>query len=765
MNTGAARLNIRDRRKIQLRTAFSVFVAIIILVLILGSLLFGYIQRQLHAHIENQIVSQLSSFRIQIDHQLINVEDSVYRNIDYGSIIDYQNARQQSLNASSASNDASAEESLTPVEQQDNTVHALPVMDMLRNIKQGNAQIQEVLLYIKDAGEVVSTNSVIDSADFFQRVYFFQFSELNSLMNTSINTDEQQNILLTNEFVYYSPYYDQLFETTSLIFSLPINTWNNNISLIVLLDDSCIALDAPAAVDASSTLLMNGSGDVLKRSNRDLNFYDIKHSALHDQISKSSALNGIVTSKIGGSVYNAFFIKSLSSDLILTSVLPKQHVTGMMLAGLSDIIKWIWLPLVLILLVAGVITLYVYRYILARKVGNLSKAEHKKSDLILHVLNTHNENNKDKLIKLGIIGKGESLAVCAISMLHFQALAECLSDAQLAKKAARLHEQIEAALKDFLRVNILFSHHTFTVLVSDPRPEAVLSSDLFQSLEALTDRLAESSGLSFTAGIGQVTKNPQALAESARQAKLALNQQLYHGINKAYHYAIPERSSPAMINYLNKSVIDKLYRNIQAGNADELEAIIDSIVSSMAEREESGSIVKAVFRQMLFIGLSGIPEQVLEADKSFISYDIVHKLENCDTIFEMQKFVIKQCKMIISSSSHDKHVMSAEESIKSYIEYIEENYYRDIPLDEISSHFNLSPSYFSRHFKEMIGTTLINYINTYRVDIAKKLILDHKQNIYEIANSVGFNNYNSFSRAFKARVGVSPEHYKKAHHK
>jgi two-component system response regulator YesN len=95
-------------------------------------------------------------------------------------------------------------------------------------------------------------------------------------------------------------------------------------------------------------------------------------------------------------------------------------------------------------------------------------------------------------------------------------------------------------------------------------------------------------------------------------------------------------------------------------------------------------------------------------------------------------------------------------------QYIENNYFRDISLTEISEAFHFSSGYFCKYFKELTGSNLKDYLNSFRVSQAQKMILeDDKATIGDIAGRIGFNNYKTFARVFKRYSGISPEKYKK----
>jgi len=100
--------------------------------------------------------------------------------------------------------------------------------------------------------------------------------------------------------------------------------------------------------------------------------------------------------------------------------------------------------------------------------------------------------------------------------------------------------------------------------------------------------------------------------------------------------------------------------------------------------------------------------------------------------------------------------------LRSVISYLEENSNEDFSLDDISSHFNYSKSYFCRHFKRITGKSLWEYYTMYRIEKAARLIKrDPNETFTVIAHRSGFKNVRSFNKSFKAYYGCTPREYRK----
>lgn len=94
--------------------------------------------------------------------------------------------------------------------------------------------------------------------------------------------------------------------------------------------------------------------------------------------------------------------------------------------------------------------------------------------------------------------------------------------------------------------------------------------------------------------------------------------------------------------------------------------------------------------------------------------------------------------------------------IQKAIRYIGDNYAHDISLEDISNYMNISTFYFSRIFSKSTGLTFKNYLNSYRVEKAQKMIVSTSQQIVDIAYECGFSSVRTFNRVFRTVRGITP---------
>lgn len=94
-------------------------------------------------------------------------------------------------------------------------------------------------------------------------------------------------------------------------------------------------------------------------------------------------------------------------------------------------------------------------------------------------------------------------------------------------------------------------------------------------------------------------------------------------------------------------------------------------------------------------------------------------------------------------------------------QYIEEHYREKISVADLARQLYLTPNYLSSLFKKHTGSSLSEYITVCRIRKAKELMADSNDiKTYEIADLVGYNDYEHFRKVFKKYVGINPAKYR-----
>ena len=92
--------------------------------------------------------------------------------------------------------------------------------------------------------------------------------------------------------------------------------------------------------------------------------------------------------------------------------------------------------------------------------------------------------------------------------------------------------------------------------------------------------------------------------------------------------------------------------------------------------------------------------------------------------------------------------------------FIQRNYSRDLSVETIAEELGISGVYLIKIFKQETGKTVTEYLTEYRMEMAKKLILQRRWKIYDLAEQVGYHSAQYFSTVFKKYTGSTPQKYR-----
>lgn len=99
------------------------------------------------------------------------------------------------------------------------------------------------------------------------------------------------------------------------------------------------------------------------------------------------------------------------------------------------------------------------------------------------------------------------------------------------------------------------------------------------------------------------------------------------------------------------------------------------------------------------------------------------------------------------------------ERLASLNKFIENNYHRKIPLSEAAEITYFTEVSFCRYFRKMTKLTFVEYLNQFRIEKAKKMLMQHKS-ISNAASDCGFESLSYFNRTFKKVTGLNPSNFK-----
>jgi two-component system response regulator YesN len=203
----------------------------------------------------------------------------------------------------------------------------------------------------------------------------------------------------------------------------------------------------------------------------------------------------------------------------------------------------------------------------------------------------------------------------------------------------------------------------------------------------------------------------------------------------------------------------QLLNGIIAYDYEGVEFTVNQIIYALPDEPEELLQHILDLQEMIWYGLEDMKVAI---DKEFSIGEVKRRAKLLKSKEEYRKFIINS---ITSIMQYNEKINADLENISIYRakKFIDKNYNKNISLEEVAAYSGLSPTYFSRLFRKVVGKNFIDYLTGVRIDEAKKLLQQKEYKVYEVSKRVGFQSSNYFNTLFKKYTGMTPLEYSEQH--
>lgn len=121
-----------------------------------------------------------------------------------------------------------------------------------------------------------------------------------------------------------------------------------------------------------------------------------------------------------------------------------------------------------------------------------------------------------------------------------------------------------------------------------------------------------------------------------------------------------------------------------------------------------------------------------------------------------------QVENLIAKPIANASILKEQERMQMINHYIEANYQKEIDVNHVAQICNLTTPAFCRYFKKATHYTFTDFLNQFRINQSKKLLLQNK-NVTEACYESGYANISYFNKIFKKITGENPSNFRKTH--
>ncbi len=133
-------------------------------------------------------------------------------------------------------------------------------------------------------------------------------------------------------------------------------------------------------------------------------------------------------------------------------------------------------------------------------------------------------------------------------------------------------------------------------------------------------------------------------------------------------------------------------------------------------------------------------------------FDKTYKVWDEMSVKQREGFVLRVFGTIMQYVPVQKREVGEQKkhkAAKEIIEYLLNHYKEEISMKKLSREFGYAEGYFSKIFNQVLGVSLREYINRYRIEMADKIKKENpSKSLVEISEEVGYNSWATFYRAY-----------------
>ncbi|RTE08920.1 helix-turn-helix domain-containing protein [Paenibacillus whitsoniae] len=140
----------------------------------------------------------------------------------------------------------------------------------------------------------------------------------------------------------------------------------------------------------------------------------------------------------------------------------------------------------------------------------------------------------------------------------------------------------------------------------------------------------------------------------------------------------------------------------------------------------------------------------------------LHSLQGANSLhIRLSMIALEEALLHVRLASMTGSVAAIDPRIADILHFLQHSFRNKVSLPELAKRSCLSTSRLSHLFKEQVGDTIVNTLHKFRLEKAAQLLVYTTRQVSEIAEDVGFDSIDHFSRLFKAYFSVTPSTYRK----
>lgn len=300
--------------------------------------------------------------------------------------------------------------------------------------------------------------------------------------------------------------------------------------------------------------------------------------------------------------------------------------------------------------------------------------------------------------------------------------------------------------------------------------KSLLEEKVLLVYEMLDEHTFNKYGFRISIGVSTIFEEFSRFAYAYQESIAALkNNDVFNQKNIEEHHEIMFYSDVTISEsgYTYEKILERELREaIDLGEKEKAFAIIDKFIDSLIEHNVLHNEVSLSLQRILISSILVAYDAGLQVNKVF-DEELASIFYKYNQIYDMNKVRSFLKYQIIESIIFklEEFRTSKSTEIMAEIQKIIDKSNGDITLTECAEQLGYHPTYIWRVMKIEKNTTFSNYVGEYKLEEAKRLLIETDLTVLEIASKLSYTNSQNFIRFFSKLEGLTPGKYRQANRK
>ena len=667
------------------------------------------------------------------------------------------------------------------IKDSDNNLMLYQFVSKLSDIVRTNNAYSSVYLYLDNSNYVATSNGVYPKDNFPVDTWLKSYIKSKELGEPLSWTNPRPSD--TNGSTSVISYIFPLTYTTNLKGSITINVYESRLSNLINSNNYDVG-------DFISVI--NSKGEVISSVDKTMLNKNMSKVSYISKVLSSSVDRGHFIESINGKRFLITYLKTGAENWTFVGVFSLNTLTTKVNSLKMSIIYITIFLLVLFVLLSYVISRRLFnpvkklvQEIKSRKgidiIGNgneftlLSKtfdAMIKQEDQLFRTIEKDHKNLRENYLLSLLRGKPsitedemhlfplKNILCCVIYIDKYTDFASNFSyEHQYYLKSVILNLSEEKVGETYMCSGVVLDGDKVVLIINFHDEDLItVTSVLKNAFSIVQKEAAKVIETTISVCLGGIYHDILNIRNSYNEAQNLIKQRFIRG-HEAFVYQKEEISDTNKYFY-PFNIEKQIFNNIDIGSKDSLLISLTCFFDEIKQNKNiSYDNVMLILNQLLGNTIKYLLDLNISVSKVFGNdFNIYSKLAEIETLDEASLFLSNIYLQIIEYN--EKFKVEGKTHIMKILDYIHENYKKDIAINTLAEHVGLSYSHVRKIFNDETGENIVNYINNMRIEEAQRLLRQTNMNINDIALSLGYNNKQSFNRFFKKYVGINPGEYR-----